>query len=106
MNVVHVYSFKICLGEPAVYLTSPYTLKRLMMITRLLPRYGGVAVDHGVPVVEQHPRVWTKDYKVVWAKDRKTERICSSTVQNEIKDILGQVTTGAARRGLTSANSI
>ena len=32
------------------------------------------------------------------------QRVCSWTVQNEMRDVLGRVSTGAARRILDSAN--
>ena len=46
--------------------------------------------------------------EVVWkqrvAKERMAQRVRSWTVQNEMKDVLGRVSTGAAGRILDSAN--
>ena len=38
------------------------------------------------------------------AKERAAQRVRSWTVQNEMRDVLGRVSTGAARRILDSAN--
>ena len=38
------------------------------------------------------------------AKERVAQRVRSWTVQNEMRDVLGQVSTGAAGRILDSAN--
>ena len=38
------------------------------------------------------------------AKERAAQRVRSWTVQNEMRDVLGRVSTGAARRVLNSAN--
>ena len=35
----------------------------LLLVTRPLPRDGGMAEDHGVPEAEQLPRVWTRGRK-------------------------------------------
>ena len=48
------------------------------------------------PEVEERQRV---------AKERVAQRIRSRTVQNEMKDVMGRVSTGAAARILDSANS-
>ena len=32
----------------------------LLLVTRPLPRDGGMAEDHGAPEAEQLPRVWTR----------------------------------------------
>ena len=37
-------------------------------------------------------------------KERAVQRICSRTVQNEIRNVLGQVSAGDAGRILNSAN--
>ena len=39
------------------------------------------------------------------AKERATQRVRSWTVQNEMRDVLGRVSVGAARRIFDSANS-
>ena len=38
------------------------------------------------------------------AKERAAQRVRTWTVQNEMRDVLGRVSTGAARRILDSAN--
>ena len=35
----------------------------LLLVTRPLPRDGGMAEDHGAPEAEQLPRVWTRGRK-------------------------------------------
>ena len=39
------------------------------------------------------------------AKEGAAQRVCSRTVQNEMRGILGRVSVGAARRIFDSANS-
>ena len=39
-------------------------------------------------------------------KERVVQRVCSWTVQNEMRGVLGGVSTGAAERILDSANPI
>ena len=38
------------------------------------------------------------------AKERAAQRVCSWTVQNEMRGVLGMLSAGAARRILDSAN--
>ena len=38
------------------------------------------------------------------AKEQAAQRVCSWTVRNEIRDVLGRVSAGAAGRALDSAN--
>ena len=58
--------------------------------------------DHGAPEAGQLPRVWTRvSYR---KKTESRQRVRCWTVQNEMRDVLGQVSTGAARRILDSAN--
>ena len=56
----------------------------LLLFTRPLQKDGGMAEDHVALEAEQLPRVWR--------------------VQNEMRGVLGRVSTGAARRILSSAN--
>ena len=56
----------------------------LLLFTRPLQKDGGMAEDHGAPEAEQLPRVWR--------------------VQNEMRGVLGRVSTGATGRILDSAN--
>ena len=60
-----------------------------------------MAEDHGAPEAKQLPRVWTRGRKETEGR----QRVCSWTVQNELRDVLGRVSTGAAGRILSSANS-
>ena len=71
----------------------------LLLFTRPLPRDGGMAEDHGAPEAGQFPRVWTRGHK----ETESRQRVRSWTVQNEMRDVLGRVSTGAARI-LDSAN--
>ena len=74
-------------------------------VTRSLPRDGGMTDDHGAPEAGQlpssRPEV-VKRQKV--AKEQAAQRVCSWTVQNEMRDVLEPVSTGAAGRILDSAN--
>ena len=70
-------------------------------VTRPLPRDGGMAQDHGAPETGKLPEV-VKRQRV--AKERAAQRVRSWTVQNEIRGVLGRVSTGAAGRILDSAN--
>ena len=56
-----------------------------------------MAEDHGAPEAGQLPRVWTRG-----RRDRESPK--SWTVQNEMRGVLGRVSTGAARTILDSAN--
>ena len=60
-----------------------------------------MAEDHGAPKAGQLPRVWTRDRRETESERR---RVRSWTVQNEMRDVLGRVSTGAAGRILDSAN--
>ena len=62
------------------------------MITQPLPRDGGMAVDHEVSGVMQHPRVWTTDHQLNYlrAKNRKTENIYNIAMHNEMRDMVGR----------------
>ena len=55
---------------------------------------------HGAPETRQLPRVWTTNCR----KTESRQRVSSWTVQNEMKGVLGRVSTGTARRILDSAN--
>ena len=63
-----------------------------------------MARDHGAPEAGQLPRVWNRGRKETESRQRVSgARVCSWTVQNEMRDVLGRVSTGAARRSLDSA---
>ena len=72
----------------------------LLLFTGPLPRDGGMAGDHGALVAEQLPRVWTRGRKEIESR----QRVRSWTVQNEMRGVLGRVSTGAAGRILSSAD--
>ena len=59
-----------------------------------------MAEDHGAPEAEQLPSVWTKGR----GETNSRQRVRSWTVQNEMRSVLGRVSTGAAGRILDSAN--
>ena len=50
--------------------TNPDLLLLLLLVTRLLPRDGGMAEDHGAPEAGQLPRVWTRGYKETESRQR------------------------------------
>ena len=59
-----------------------------------------MAEDHGAPKPGQLPRVWTRGRREIESR----QRVRSWTVQNEMRDVLGRVSTGTAGRILDSAN--
>ena len=64
-----------------------------------------MAEDHGAPEAEQLSRVWTRGRKEIESRQRVSgAKVRSWTVQNEIRGVLGRVSTGAAGRILSSAN--
>ena len=77
----------------------------VVIITRPLPRNEGMAEDSGAPEAGQLPRAWTRGRRELQSRRRASgARICSWTVQNEQRDVTGQMSTGAAGRILDSAN--
>ena len=71
-----------------------------VVVTQPLPRDGDMAEDHRALEAGQLPMVWTR------GRSPKSERrkVCSWTVQNEMRGVLGQVSAGAAERIFESAN--
>ena len=62
-----------------------FLTKVVVVVTRPLPRDGGMAEDHGAPETGQLNRAWievVKRQRV--AKKRAAQRVCSWTVQNEM----------------------
>ena len=62
-----------------------------------------MAEDHGAPEARQLPRVWTRGRKETESRQRGSESV-AETVQNQMRGVLGRVSTGAAGRILNSAN--
>ena len=61
--------------------------------------------DHEAPVAGQLPRAWIEVVqRQRVAKELAAQRVRSWTVQNEMRDVLGRVSTGTAGRILDSAN--
>ena len=56
--------------------------------------------DHGAPEAGQLPKVWTRGH----SETESCQRVHSWTVQNEMRGVLGRVSTGAAGKILNSAN--
>ena len=66
-----------------------------------------MAEDHGAPEAGQLPRVWTRGHKKTENLQKVTAKIARRwIVQNEMRDILGRVSTGAAGSFLNFANPI
>ena len=82
-----------------------YCKEPIVVVTRPLPRDGGIAEDHGAPEARQLPRAWTRGRRERLAKERAAQRVRSWTVQNEMRGDLGRVSAGAAGRILDSADS-
>ena len=86
------------------FITVDHSLEKIMLlllVTRPLPRDGGMSRDHGAPEAGQLPRVWTRGRR----ETESRQRVRSWTVQNEMRGVLGRVSTGAAGRILDSANT-
>ena len=81
-------------------------LKYVVVVTRPLPSDGGMAEDHGAPEAGKLRRAWTRGRAETERrqKERAAQRVRSWTVQNEMRCVLGRVSTGAAGRILDSAN--
>ena len=62
-----------------------------------------MAENYGAPEARKLPRSWTRGRRESPKSERR--RVRSWTVQNEMRDVLKRVSTGAARRILDSANS-
>ena len=77
-----------------------FVTRMLLLITRPLQRDGGMADDHGAPEAGKLLRVWTRGRRVTESR----QRVRSWTVQNEMRDVVGRVSAGAAGRILDSAN--
>ena len=61
--------------------------------------------DHGAPEAGQLPRAWTRGRRETESRQRVSgAKSPSWTVQNEMRDVLGRVSTGAAGSILDSAN--
>ena len=64
-----------------------------------------MAEDHGAPEAGQLPRVWTRGRREIESRQRVSgARVRSWTVQNEMRGVLGRVSTDAAGRILSYAN--
>ena len=59
-----------------------------------------MAEDHGASEAGKLPRVWTRGRR----ESEKCQRVSGWTVQNEMRGVLGRVSTGTAGRILDSAN--
>ena len=59
-----------------------------------------MAEDHGAPEAEKLPRVWTRGLR----ETESRQRVRSWTKQNEMGDVLGRDSTGAAGRILNFAD--
>ena len=65
-----------------------------------------MAEDREAPEVGKLPRAWTEVVqRQKIAIEQETQRVHSWTVQNEMRGVLGQVSTSAAKRILGSTNS-
>ena len=70
-----------------------------VVVTRALPKDGGMAEDHGAPEAGQFPRAWTsRRERQRVAKEQAAQRVRSWTVQNEMRGVLGRVSSGAGGR--------
>ena len=64
-----------------------------------------MAENHGAPEAGKLPSVWTRGRKETKSRQRVSgQRVCSCTVQNEMRGVLVLVSAGAAGRILDSAN--
>ena len=64
-----------------------------------------MAEDHGAREARQFSRVWTRDRRETGSRQRgAAQRVCSWTVQNEMRGVLGRGSTDAARKIINYAN--
>ena len=78
----------------------------VVVVIRPIPRDGGMAEDHGAPGAGQLHKAWTGDCKKRErvAKELAAQIVCSWTVQNEMRGVLGRVSASAAGKIFDSAN--
>ena len=78
----------------------------VVVVIRPIPRDGGMAEDHGAPEAGQLPKAWTGDCKERErvAKERAGQIVCSWTVQNKMRGVLGRMSASATGKILVSAN--
>ena len=57
-----------------------------------------MAKDRGAPEAVQLPRAWTVGRRETESRQRAAQGVRSWTVQNEMKDVQGRVSAGAAGR--------
>ena len=57
-------------SKTRVRVGSAYSVEMLLLVTRSLPRDGGMAEDHGAPEAGQLPRVWTRGRKEIESRQR------------------------------------
>ena len=74
-----------------------------VVVARPLLRNESIAKGHVAPEAGLLPRPEVVKRQRV-AKNRAAQRVRSWTVQNEMRDVLGRVSAGAAERILDSAN--
>ena len=63
-----------------------------------------MAEDHAAPEAGQLPKAWTRGRRETESPKSERCRVRSWTVQNRMRSVLGQVSSGAAERILDSAN--
>ena len=78
----------------------------IVVITRPLPRNGGMTENHGAPEPGQLSRTWKPEMieRQRVAKERAPLRVRSWTMQNEMRGVLGRVFAGAGWKILDSTN--
>ena len=64
-----------------------------------------MAEKHGAPESGQLPRVWTRGRKETENRQRASGAKRPWSVQNEMRSVLGRVSTSAARKILDSFNT-
>ena len=75
-----------------------------VVVARPFPRDGDMAENHGAPEAGQLSRAWTRGRRERESPMSERRRVCSWTVQNDTRGVLGRVSAGAAGRILDSAN--
>ena len=63
-----------------------------------------MAEDHEAPKAGQLPTAWIRGRRETESPKSEQRRVRSWTMQNEMRGVLGQVSTSAARRILDSSN--
>ena len=78
---------RLCYSKQFLFLSAKMTHKYVVVVvaTRLLPRDGSIAEDHGAPEAGKIPKAWSRDRKETESPQKaKAQKVRCWTVQNEM----------------------